>query len=193
MRLYLDIFLGVLNCRCPCLSPLSGYQLCLALASSSRRHSHGPTGGPPPGAAAAAAAGLSSWPADGHVGPRWRRWRSGSISEGAAASAGAAAAEAEAAAPAADPYRRVPAAARTAVAAARGAAAGAHQGDGVWWCWRMPGRGLFDAAASLVKKSVISLLIGPDSSALSACLSWRLFTTLISCSEADELFYVNFK
>lgn len=113
---------------------LSGHQLGAAPASPSSCHPHGPARGPSPTATAGVPA-LPTGPAatrrrrDRPVWWRRRRRRHGRPSGvRPAATAGASDTEAEAADPAADPHRRVPAAARAAVPPARGPAAGAHKG-----------------------------------------------------------------
>lgn len=106
------------------LRPCSGHQLSAAPASPSSRHPHGPARGPPPPPTAAAAAGVLALSTRSAVnrpgvagrdgsGRRGRRGRC--LGARAAAAAGASDPEAEAADPAADPHRRVPAAARAAV------------------------------------------------------------------------------
>lgn len=106
------------------LRPCSGHQLGASPASPSSRHPDGPARGPSP--AAAAAAGVLDVPARSAVVLPGPGRRGGGFGPRAAAAAGAADPEAEAADPAADPHRRVPAAARAAVPAARGPAAGTH-------------------------------------------------------------------
>lgn len=112
----------------------SGHQLGAAPASPSSCHPHGPARGPSPAATACVPA-LSTGPAV--IRRRWdwsarwwrqRWWRGRPFGVWPAATAGASDPEAEAADPAADPHRRVPAAARAAVSPTWGPTAGAHKG-----------------------------------------------------------------
>lgn len=105
----------------------SGHKLGAAVASPSGRHPHGPARGPP--AEAAGVLALSARAAVVRAGVPGRNGpgrRDAGLGPRAAAAAGALGPEAEAADPAADPDRRIPAAARAAVSPARGPAPGTH-------------------------------------------------------------------